>query len=267
MSKPAAPKDFRANRSLLPDEAFLLVSGKRPGPTDLVSEEVWSSMMHLPDDVALTTSNHHGSQLATLHVLHRDWVEAIGDVQDELFGGMLDAADCLHASSFDSLHGFYRSAVANLRSAIELIAVGALGNLAPKDSDYIRWKKRNLGSLPFQSCIRKLRSATKGPVRTFVLKAGGWIEALYKELCPYTHARPDASDGEIWRSNGPIYVAAGFSAVFELQISTYAAGYVFTKLARPDFTLPKHSEFLFKTSGLLWRDEIASSYHRLCSIP
>jgi hypothetical protein len=112
----------------------------------------------------------------------------------------------------------------------------------------------------------KLRGATKGLVRTSVLKPDGWIEALFEELCPYTHARPDASDGEIWRSNGPIYVAAAFSAVFELQISTYAAGYVFTKIARREFALLKESEFLFQTPGLLWRDEIASSYQTLCSI-
>jgi hypothetical protein len=240
---------------------------KRPGPTDPVSEKVWSGIMHLPDDVALTTSNRHGSQLATLYCLHGDWIEAIGDHQDELFGGMLDAADCLQASTFDSLHGYYRSALSNLRSAVELTAIGTFGNLAPGDQDYVRWKRRDIGSLPFPTCIRKLRGATKGPIRTSVLKPGGWAEALYEELCPYTHARPDASDGEIWRSNGPIYVAPAFSAVFQLQISTYAAGYILTKIARRDFALPKDSEFLFKTRGLLWRDDIASSYHKLCSIP
>src|SRR5215471_14130877 len=93
---------------------------------------------------------------------------------------------------------------------------------------------------------RRIRQSGRGIARTTVLKPGGWLETLYEELCPYTHARPDASDGEIWRSNGPIYVASAFSAVFELQISTYATGYVLTKLARPAFVLPPDSEFLFK---------------------
>jgi hypothetical protein len=126
MPKPPSPKDFRCHRELLPDEAFALVSGKRPGPTDLVEERTWQGIMQLPDDVALTTSNHHGKQLATLYALWGNWIEAIGEDQDELHGGMLDAADCLQASTFDSLHGYYRSAVANLRSAVELIAIGAL---------------------------------------------------------------------------------------------------------------------------------------------
>jgi hypothetical protein len=180
----------------------------------------------------------------------------------ELYGSMLDAGDCFQASTFNSLHGYYRSALSNLRSAIELVAVGALGNIAPNDTDYVRWAKRKLGGLPFQSCLRKLRGA-KPTVRSSILKPSGWVEALYDELCPYTHVRPDASDGEIWQSNGPIYVASAFSGVFELQISTFAAGYVFTKIARPGFKLPKDSEFLFRTPGLLWRDEIANSFAKL----
>src|SRR5258708_3781029 len=128
MSKRTPAKDFRSHRCPLPDEAFALVSGRRPGPTDLVSDDIWSGIMHLPDDVALTTSNHHGTQLAMLYRLWGDWIDAIGDTQDEFFAGMLDAADCFQASAFDSLHGYYRSAVSNLRSAIELIAIGALGN-------------------------------------------------------------------------------------------------------------------------------------------
>jgi hypothetical protein len=87
-----------------------LANGPRPGPTDLVEEGVWNGIMRLPDDVAITTSNHHGSQLAGLYLLWGNFIEAIGDEQDELFFGMLDAADCFQASAFESLHGYYRSA-------------------------------------------------------------------------------------------------------------------------------------------------------------
>lgn len=149
MPKRAPYTDFRTIRALLPDEVFLLVNGPRPGPADLVTEDVWHGIMHLPDDVAITTSNHHGSQLAALYLLWGDLLEAIGDEQDELFTGMLDAADCFRASTFDSLHGYYRSALSNLRSALELVVIGSLGNLSPNDKDYLRWKKQNVGSLPF----------------------------------------------------------------------------------------------------------------------
>jgi hypothetical protein len=266
MPKDTRSIDFRTTRTSLPDEAFALVSGPRPGPTDLVTEDVWNGIMHLPDDVAITTSNHHGSQLSALYALWGDWIESIGDEQDELFGGMLDAADCFQASTFDLLHGYYRSALANLRSAIELVASGSLGNLSPNDRDYLRWKQQKIGSLPFASCLRKLRGATKAPVRASIFKPDGWMNSLYNKLSAYTHSRPDASDGEMWRSNGPIYVAAAANLVFELQMSTYAACYVLTKIGRPGFALPKISEFLFEKPELLWRDEIASSYRVLCSI-
>jgi len=162
MPKRAPMTDFRATRALLSDEAFALVTGKRSGPTDLVVEDVWNGIVHLPDDVARTTSNHHGSQLAAAYSLWGDWVEAIGDDHDEMFTGMLDAADCFQASTFNLLHGYYRSALANLRSAIELVAIGSLGNRSPADPGYVRWAKHNIGSLPFATAVRKLRGATKG---------------------------------------------------------------------------------------------------------
>jgi hypothetical protein len=185
---------------------------------------------------------------------------------DELFIGMLDAADCFRASTFDCLHGYYRSAISNLRSAIELVAVGCLGNLSPNDQDYLRWRKQNIGSLPFASCVRKLRSLTKGAVSTLIFKRNCWMEALYNELCGYAHSRPDSSDGELWSSTGPIYVTSAFNLCFELETSIYAACYVLAKVSRPDFCLPSDSEFLLSTPKLLWSDDIASSYHALCSI-
>jgi len=118
--------------------------------------------MHLPDDVAIRTSDHHGSQLATLGSLWGDWLEAMGNQHDELFARMLDAADCFQASTFDSLHGYYRSALSNLRSGIELVAIGSLGNLTPNDRDYLRWKKQNLGSLSFCELYQEASSRDPG---------------------------------------------------------------------------------------------------------
>jgi hypothetical protein len=251
---------------LLPDEVFLLPNGSRPGPTDLVAEDIWHHIVYLPDDATLTTSNHHGSQLAALHSLWGGWLHAIGDDDDhdELFTCMLDAAACFQASTFDSLHGYYRSAITNLRSAIELVAIGSLGNRCPTDTDYVRWTKRNVGSLPFATAVKKLRGATKGSVSALAFKHG-WLQALYDKLCAYAYSRPDSSDGEMWRSNGPIYVAASAKLVFGLQASTYAACYVLTKVGRPSFVLPKDSAFLFETPGLLWSDDIVAAYRNLCS--
>jgi hypothetical protein len=107
---------------------------------------------------------------------------------------------------------------------------------------------------------------TKATARALAFTPNGWMGSLYEELCAYTHSRPDASDGEMWRSNGPIYVTAAFDRVFKVQLSTYAACYVLAKVGRPEFVLPKPSEFLFSTSQLLCRDDIASSYRALCDL-
>ena len=40
------------------------------------------------------------------------------------------------------------------KAVVELMATGAVGNLLPNDPDYIRWKKHNIGGLPFASCLR-----------------------------------------------------------------------------------------------------------------
>jgi hypothetical protein len=98
MAKPVRPIDFGQCGLCCQDEAFAFSSGPTPSPTDLVSENVWSGIMHLPDDVAIRTSDHHGTQLATLHLLWDDWLEAMGDQHDELFAGMLDATLLSEAS-------------------------------------------------------------------------------------------------------------------------------------------------------------------------
>jgi hypothetical protein len=245
MAKRKSVKDFRAVRALLPDEVFLLIDGTRRGPTDPVSEDVWNGIMHLPDDVALTTSNHHGRELGALYTLWGDWIEAHGDEYDEpLVGAMLDATDCFQSSMFDALHGYYRSALSKLRSALELVAIGTLGNLAPANDAYLRWKNDG-ATLAFPDCRQRLRRITVEPMSRLLFKQGGWMESLYYDLCAFAHSRPDASDGAMWESNGPVYSGASFTKVYGAQIATYAAGYLMVKTGRPAFILPNRSEFIF----------------------
>jgi len=245
MPKRRVSADFRSVRALLPDEVFLLVTGKRRGPTDLVGKEVWSGIMHLPDDVALTTSNHHGTHLAILYGLWGDWIEAAGfDCGEPLFETMVDATDCFQSSTFDALHGYYRSALSNLRSALELVAVGTLGNLAPDNDAYLRWKG-NGATLVFPDCRQRLRRLAPETASRLLFKQSGWMERLYYELCAYAHSRPDSTDGAMWESNGPVYAGAAFMRAYARQIATYAACFHMVKVGRPEFILPKSSELIF----------------------
>jgi hypothetical protein len=216
MTTPAAKRrlDFRTRRVRLAPSVFLLPEGQKrwPRPSDLVSRKVWNGIMHLPDHVALITSEHHGTELGLLYTLWADWIQVFeNDDRDELTDAMLDAGDCFQASVFDSLHGFYRSAISNLRSVIDVVAVGTLGKLSPKDDAYQKWTEGKSGSsLNFLNLRSRLSKVSVKPVGRTLFKQDGWISALYEELCSFVHARPDSTDGAIWRSNGPIYVPAGF---------------------------------------------------------
>jgi hypothetical protein len=77
------------------------------------------------------------------------------------------------------------------------------------------------------------------------------MDYLYDELSAYNHSRPDASDGTMWESNGPVYRTLAFRKVFGPQIATYAACYHMIKVGRPDSILPKKSEIIFLPHWLL----------------
>jgi len=221
--------------------------------------------MHLPDHVALTTSGHHGTALALLYTLWADWNGVFEyDDRDELTDAMLDAADCFQASGFDSLHGFYRSSISNLRSVIDVVAVGTLGKLSPKDDAYQKWTEGKSGSsLNFLNLRLRLSKLCVRLEERALFKQDGWISALYEELCGFVHARPHSTDGAIWRSNGPIYVHEGFHASMDLLTATYAAAYILSKIARPDLQMPETSKFIFAERPA--RDS-ASSTHLRCGL-
>jgi hypothetical protein len=39
---------------------------------------------------------------------------------------------------------------------------------------------------------------------------GGYVRQWYAALCGYAHSQPGLTDGDLWQSNGPIYVARVF---------------------------------------------------------
>jgi hypothetical protein len=98
--------------------------------------------MPLPEDVSIRISNHNGLRLRLMYQLWEDWLEAIGDPDkpDEMFNCLLEAADCFQGATFNFLHGFYRTALAELRTALELVMIGTYGTLYPNNKGYLQWK-------------------------------------------------------------------------------------------------------------------------------
>jgi hypothetical protein len=61
--KPLAASDFRARRYMLEKDDFAVASGEYSGATNLIDEYTWKSIVVLPDDVSIRTSDKYGSQL------------------------------------------------------------------------------------------------------------------------------------------------------------------------------------------------------------
>lgn len=249
--------DFRAVRNKLEPEVFLNPEGLDAPPSDLVEHEVWDGIMHLPEDVSIRISDHNGIRLKLMHQLWCDWIEAIGnpDRPDELFACLLEAADCLQGAIFNLLHGYYRIALSELRTALELAMIGAYANLYPSESAYLQWKAGDAETFGFTRCRKRLFASLKKGQAKWLFDADGPLAAVYRTLCNYTHARPDAGYGVLWQSNGPVYDNEAIRLAFFSTLSVQGLCYLLIRIARPDFVIPEGSEILFE---LEWMPEHAA---------
>jgi hypothetical protein len=247
MSKKLPLSDFRAVRRKLEPHDFAISDGQDVPPSDLVEEEVWRGMVGLPEDVSIRISDHNGARLELLYSLWGDWVTAIGDPDkpDEIFNCMLDAADCFQCANFNFLHGYYRAAIAELRSAFELVMIGAYGSLNSNDAKYMDWKS-GAGELAFTRCRRRLSGILRKDQAKWMFEDNQFLAAIYQKLCNYTHSRPDSNDVSLWESNGPVYNGAAIKLTFFSTVSVMATCYLLMRLARPEFIMPEDSDILFE---------------------
>lgn len=264
--------DARSQRKLLDPDIFL--NGSNPPPTDLLPFETWAHIMHLPDHVSITTSNHHGRILQSLHHLERGWVDAIGDSRDWLSEALVDVMDELPACIFLLLHGFYRQATSSLRSVLESTLVGAYVQLSADNALFRRWRSGEeisfgraadlLPKIPRAAALEtRLRSTASDDLlsqRSRHFK-GGWARRLYQELCRYAHSRPGFSNADLWRSNGPIYVPTKLRRFAALYVETYALGLVLVALARPRSPLPSTVPRGYEKSHAKWA-RLAKTCHK-----
>jgi hypothetical protein len=270
--------DSRARRKLLDPEIFL--NGSNPPPTDLIALETWDGIMHLPDHVSITTSNHHGHLLQSLYELYCGWVYAIGESGDSISEAMLDVRDDFSASIFLLLHGYYRQSVSCLRSILESMVVGAYIQMVADDAQFKRWRSGeekisfgkatdDLAKIGRAAALEKHLHRTMGDdllSRYSPSSPGGWSRRLYQELCRYAHSRPGFTNSDLWRSNGPIYVGSRVVQVAELYVQTYAVGLVFLALARSDSMLPTTVLRGYEHSKAEWA-RLARACHRFLEEP
>lgn len=265
MAHPIVLSDFRARRYKLdPDDFALGDDSPDDPPTDLVDEETWSEMTHLPDDVAIRTSDHNGSRLKLLQLLWGGWVTttaSAGDA-DELSSAMLDAGDAFQCATFMYLHGYYRAAMSELRVALELVTVGAYGNLNTSDADYKCWKNGS-SDLRFTRFRRRMHGLLRKDQCKQLVADGGLLDKTFRQLCHFTHAQPNETDGALWQSNGPVYAHNAAMLFFFTATSVFAICYLLVRIARPGFTLPVESRILFEEDWIPGREALEAGFDQL----
>ena len=249
--------DFRARRVVLTRGDFALAPKPEPPASDRIDKATWSSIVTLPDDVAVRTSNHHGMTLQQLDDLWGAWIESIGENNDLMSSAMLDAGDDFQSATYTALTGFYRLSITALRSALELTTIGAWAQVCAKTKEYNKWRDGKLTLSFGQACDGLI--AAKSPLRDELRKTvkdslfdqktpaseGGHARRIYDGISNYSHARPGHSDGDIRGSNGPIYVKSAFNHVSWIQFEAIGLCFVLLLIARPKNTIPQAALDLF----------------------
>jgi hypothetical protein len=243
--------DFRGRRAVLIDSDFAHVTNTPNPPTDVIERGTWKSIVILPDDVAIRTSNYHGTALAQLHHLWAAWIESVGHVEDCMFDVMLDAGDDFQAATYNALTGFYRFSMSGLRSALELCTIGAWAQVCGKDQVFQKWRERKEpisfgkacdGLMSGTDALRKhLRNTVQDSLfdQKGTTSEGGFVRSIYSGVSEFSHSRPGYADEDMRQSNGPIYVRSVFNHVAWTQFETLGLCFVLVLLARPKLQLPE----------------------------
>lgn len=258
--------DFRRERAYLSDECFAIAPPK-PDETrhDPVDKKTWDGVMVLPTDALLRTTDHLGAMLADAHDHWSDWIEAMPlepqKPEDFMFDAALDGADELHAAPFIAAHGYYRQATAGLRNAIEGLTTAAAFAIRGDNEGFRKW--RDGTSQPrFGTMVEGLEKVAAlaeiderlGGSGLFGRESKGVLRQHYASLCRYAHSRPGHTNGDIWQSNGPIFVGRGFTQFWIDFGDTVALCYVLYKIGRPQLELPDNARSLFGFADERWDD-------------
>jgi hypothetical protein len=251
--------DFRSLRAKLPPEAFALgPEGPDSPPSDLVDQDTWHSIVSLPDDVSVRTSDHYGSTLKALWSLWGEWSCLVGALQETVHDPTTspiaqvtcDMGDELQASIYNALVGFYRLAFASLRNVAEQMTIALQLNLADERDIFQAWIRGDC-ELGFRQASDKLLScpsiadlerhlmAVTGDNlfgRKVTNERGGFVRRLYKELSDFIHGSPAFTHANIWQSNGPVFVPQAFEKWTNIFAKTYSLAILEMKLAQPNVT-------------------------------
>ncbi len=238
--KPLPASDFRAKRLMLEGKDFAVASGRYPGPTNLIQEDTWKSIVALPDDVSIRTSDKYGSQLEQMWEYWGIWGRVVLGVQalssdpteSPTAVAACDAADEFQAATYCALVGYYRVAFSCLRNVLEQMTIAARLAISNDSNCFTDWRngEDRIGfgwaadTLPKSPVVvaleRHLKATTADSL--FAQAPKGLARRLFVQLSKYTHGAAGFTDADSRESNGPIFVAETFLDWCVAALKTYA---------------------------------------------
>lgn len=253
MSRLLPLQDFRARRKVLVRSDFAYAPKSPRRPSDIVDPKTWHHLMTLGDDVAIRTSNHHGTELRQLTELTGVWIESV-DMHTNpclIDPVMLDAFDDLKAAIFNALFGWYRFSISGLRNVLELMAIGCWAEVSAEKQKFRDWQAGKItlslgqacdglirGAAAFESHLKSAVADTLFAQKT-ATNDGGFLRRAFSGISEYSHSRPGHTHGHLWESNGPIYVPSAFQHVAWISFETVALSFVLAMLAKPKMRVPQ----------------------------
>jgi hypothetical protein len=238
--KPLSLSDFRANRLMLDDSDFAIAPGDYPGPTNLIQKATWTSIVSLPDDVSIRTSDQYGPQLEQMWEYWSMWGRTVLAIQElrsdpaesPTAVAACDAADEFQAATYCALVGYYRVAFSCLRNVLEQITIGTRLTLSTDAKSFADWRNgdERIGfgwaadTITKNPKVRALEEQFKATVADslFAQAPKGVARRLFAQLSKYTHGAAGFTDADFRNSNGPVFVPETFLAWCVATLKTYA---------------------------------------------
>lgn len=260
MKKTSKQDNFRRFRKKLPPEDFAIgPKGPDSHYPDLIDQGTWKSIVSLPDDVSLHTSENYGSVLKTSWSVWGEWINLVGALQEAVKDPTtspiahvaVHATDELQASTYNALVGFYRLAFSSLRNVLEQMTIGLHLKLAGNQSLFRAWFNGNRELNFGWAADNALRHSSVGNLERYLTntlgdnlfrqktrnQSGGFARRLFSELSEFTHGGPAFTNAALWQgSTGPIFVPKAFEKWTGTFAKTYALGVLEAKLAQPNVT-------------------------------
>ncbi len=236
---------------MLEKRDFALASRKYPGPTNLIDKGTWRSIVSLPDDVSIRTSDKYGSQVGKIWDYWGLWTRVVGAVQafsknprtSPTSIAASDATDEFQAAAYAALVGYYRVAFSCLRNVLEQTTIAAQLAATNNQQDFADWRNGEdrirfgwaADMLPKNPAADALEQHLRRTVADSLFNQSpkGLARRLFVEFSKYTHGAAGFTDGELRQSNGPIFLPRIFLAWCVSCLKTYAIALHELKLVHP----------------------------------